>query len=333
MYFAARGQLIPHVGKTYAENVQNPGSANVYLSHDGHLAYVATVRAGERRSGSDLASGSGVGTIGGLGNGVLVRSAGTWNAQISASGSRLLFVSRRDITGYDSSGVREAYLYDADREEVQCVTCRRDGGPPTPPVEEESPIPTGSSFVAEALHYPHALSADGQRVIFTSRDRLAPGGRLGSLNLYEWDEGQISLLYVLPDSTGPAAQGTAYAEASASDDDVFFTTPARLAPQDKDDVADLYDARVGGGLPATEGGRRTCDPLTEGSCASRSGATSVPVPSAPTASFVGPSNIKRESPAHRCQKKRHCKRAPKHRHRTAKHQPRRKHHKAGGTSK
>jgi hypothetical protein len=332
VYFAARGQLLPDVGKTYAENVQTPGSANVYLSHDGHLAYVATVSAGERTSDSDLASGSAVGTVGGLGNGVLVRSAGTWNAQISLSGSRLLFVSRRNIAGYDSSGVREAYLYDAGSEELQCVTCRRDGAPPIPPVEEESPIPTGSSFVAEALHYPRALSADGQKVIFTSRDRLAPGGSPGSLNLYEWDEGQISLLYALPDSAGPAAQGVAYAEAGADLSDVFFTTPARLVAQDRDNVADLYDARVHGGLAATEGGQGSCDPLTEGSCAPATAVTSA-TPTAPTETFVGPPNHRVRKPRHRCQKKKACKHAAKHRHRKPRHRGKHRQQKTGRAAK
>ena len=46
-----------------------------------------------------------------------------------------------------------------------------------------------------------AASADLSHVIFTETSPLAEGARYGVENLYEWDEGALRLVSVLPDGT------------------------------------------------------------------------------------------------------------------------------------
>jgi hypothetical protein len=56
--------------------------------------------------------------------------------------------------------------------------------------------------------------------------------------------GCISLI-----STGTSPYPSEFADASESGSDVFFTTRQSLAPEDQDELVDLYDARIGGGFP------------------------------------------------------------------------------------
>jgi hypothetical protein len=63
--------------------------------------------------------------------------------------------------------------------------------------------------------------------------------------VFEWKNGQVSLISDGNISTGAALGGT-----TPSGNDVFFTTRAQLVPQDTDGYDDIYDARVGGGFPA-----------------------------------------------------------------------------------
>jgi streptogramin lyase len=59
-----------------------------------------------------------------------------------------------------------------------------------------------------------AASADLNHVIFTETSPLAAGGQYGVENLYEWDEGAVRLVSVLPD--GAAVPGSLAAKASVA---------------------------------------------------------------------------------------------------------------------
>lgn len=86
------------------------------------------------------------------------------------------------------------------------------------------------------------ISEDGSRVVFESAEPLAADAARGQENAYEWhkepgwQEGVVSLIAPL----GQAGE----VEISHSGDDVFFTTPLGLLPQDTDGQRDLYDARL-----------------------------------------------------------------------------------------
>ncbi|HEX3734212.1 MAG TPA: hypothetical protein VHU86_03565 [Solirubrobacterales bacterium] len=291
VYFAAKGQLVPAKGKTFAENNGTTKSSNVYLYHAGQLSFVANIR------DTDL-NGSAVGGF--QGNAVLIRSMVNWSTYVPPSGKEMVFESRSNVTGYESGNNAEAYLYSADSKTLTCVSCRANGQP-SPVVTENNIVITSvlpgranSQASTRGLHYNRPMSDDGTRVFFFSTDALAPGGVAGSRNTYEWENGKVSLI-----ATGTEKLiGT-----STSGDDVFLTTRSRLVPQDFDLEYDLYDARVGGGFPA-EPASIPCEPAAD-QC---QGAPTPPpaVSAAQSSGFVGPNNP--PAPKQKHKKKHHKKR-------------------------
>jgi hypothetical protein len=236
VYFAARGQLVTGKGKTYAENISGAGSANLYLARGSQLSYVATVDASLPPNGNN--------------SDLLVR-AGGWKADATPDGDHFLFPSRANVTGYDSGGAVEAYLYSADTGTIQCVSCKPVGSGSVGGVSLLQSFPHGLNFQSQ----PRKMSDDGDRVFFGIGDILAPGAVSGNVNLYEWERGQV---YFLASGIGP--QGPQLYGASNSGDDVFFSTPQQLDPRyDTDFVRDAYDARVGGGFPDPPPPPQVCD--------------------------------------------------------------------------
>lgn len=245
VYFAARGRLVPGYGNTYAQNHAGAGFANIYLAHSGSLAFVATIRL------ADLSRHCAIcGAAEGTGGGNLMVRADARSSQTTPDGHYLLFTSSANLTGYDSGGVEEAYLYSVASGSTTCVSCRPDGlpsvgAPPNPAGDPGTePIRAALTEPEESYRIPRSLSADGNRIFFTMPDVLAPGAVSGKSNLYEWEQGQIYFLATF----NKAKEG--FQDAGASGDDVFVQSSDRLDPRyDIDTVADLYDFRVGGGFP------------------------------------------------------------------------------------
>lgn len=285
VYFAARGQLDGQ-GATESENVA-AATYNVYLSANGDLTYVGKLsQQGADRALTNKTSAS--------------VSSPTWSSRVSEDGRFLLFESRAGIASYDSGGRAEAYLFDATTDQVRCVSCRRDGEPSLTPVNYEL-LANGTNDSNNKLNPASSLavSSDGRaRVFFKSLNRLASGAIEGKQNLYQWEEGQISFL---SSSDKGSAQDLQFAGASASGDDVYLTTLDRLTWGDTDGQLDLYDARVGGGIPQPPGPPVPCNPLSEGSCQDGSGSTGNP-PTPPSAVFNGPGNEAPPPEDERCTK-------------------------------
>jgi hypothetical protein len=100
-------------------------------------------------------------------------------------------------------------------------------------------------------------------VFFKARDALAFGAIEGEFNLYEWHDGQITLLSAdIPGAKFP----TELAGATADGDSVFFRTKRQLVAQDLDERQDVYVARVGGGFAPPAPPMAPCNPLVEGAC-------------------------------------------------------------------
>ena len=120
------------------------------------------------------------------------------------------------------------------------------------------------------------LSADGNRAFFETTEALVlddtngqagcplEGGSVQRFpacqDVYEWEAPGHGLLRrrtaTAPDggclyliSTGKSNYPSLFADASVSGDDVFFFTRQRLVGQDKDELQDVYDARVGAASP------------------------------------------------------------------------------------
>lgn len=260
VYFAARGQLVPNGGNTAAQNL-SANSYNVYLAHEGTLAFVGPILGGTSNETGNLTSD-------------LARGYGPWTADATPDGRHLLFVSRANVTGYKPGhNVQEAYRYEASSDTVTCVSCRSDGKESVSgateeeadryaPIHSKNTLPAGSNSLF--LYRPRSISDDGSRVFFTSPDVLAVGAKQGTGNVYEWEQGVVYLLTAGEGGARPTKDLTLYADSSASGDDVFFVSKSKLALQDFDTTPDLYDARVGGGFPY-EPPSQPCDVLA-GEC-------------------------------------------------------------------
>jgi hypothetical protein len=243
VYFVAEGHL--------AEGAL-PGQPNLYVWHQhegstGSVSFIATLEPPGEEEPEDI-------EMGRLGDAFTYHSdVEDWTSWPTASqayltpdGTHLAFMSAKPLTGYenvDEAGrrVHEVFEYDAEAGTLVCASCDPSGA-----------RPLGSAFLGATLderastpfHQPRSLSDDGSRLFFSSPDPLA-GSAGGSVKLFEYEDGTIQLI------SGPQAGGEAmFLDAGASGDDVFFATRERLAETDTDELLDVYDARVDGGLPA-----------------------------------------------------------------------------------
>ena len=171
------------------------------------------------------------------------RSPGS-EARLSADGNRLLFASRAQLTAADNDGHKQVYLYDAVSNQLECVSCADGAEALTGDAWLFFPPVGGGQDSRTPYRLPRNLSADGQRAFFETAQALVDGDTNGTPDVYMWADGHLSLI-----STGQAEEGAQFIDASASGDDVFFTTRERLVGADTDNQVDVYDARVDGGFP------------------------------------------------------------------------------------
>jgi hypothetical protein len=180
-------------------------------------------------------------------------------ARVSADGTHLLFLSKASLTGYDNTDQKtglpdsEVFLYSASGAgQLRCVSCRPNGTAPIGPSSIPGAIANGKQEGATAAYKPRALSSDGSRVFFDSRDVVFGPDTNNDADVYQWEAqgpnctkatGCVALI-----SSGRSEGGASFADASANGNDVFFLTDGSLVGIDPGSV-DLYDARVGGGLP------------------------------------------------------------------------------------
>ena len=188
----------------------------------------------------------------------------TGSARVSADGNFLAFVSTNALTTttpagkYDNTDQKtglpdsEVYLYEASAKQLRCVSCRPNATAPIGPSSIPGAIANGTQQDATQAYKPRALSADGSRVFFDSRDAVFGPDTNNAPDVYQWQaQGQgcakaagcVALI-----SSGRAEGGASFVDASANGDDVFFLTDESLVGSDPGSV-DLYDARVGGGFP------------------------------------------------------------------------------------
>jgi len=130
----------------------------------------------------------------------------------------------------------ELFRYDAVTNQIVCVSCA--GGAPV-----DGAYFARTVFDSPAGGPPRPISENGEDVFFDSASALVPQAVPGTVHVYEWHEGVISLL------SSPSDPGSAFFLGSNADgSDVFFVTHAQLSAQDTDQSADIYDARVEGGF-------------------------------------------------------------------------------------
>jgi hypothetical protein len=88
-----------------------------------------------------------------------------------------------------------------------------------------------------------AVTDNGSTVVFTTAEPLSPLAVNGQANVYEWHEGDVSLV-----STGHSPTADSSPVITPLGGDIFFNTSDGVLPQDGDGVLDIYDARVNGGF-------------------------------------------------------------------------------------
>jgi hypothetical protein len=233
-------------------------------------------------------------------------------ARVTPDGKHMLFQSSsgEGLTGYQSNKHVELYLYSAESHQLQCASCRPDGSPAEGSAGDNAQTFTGAAGTTS--HQNHVLTDDGNRVFFTTTDALVPQDTNGVADAYEFDSttGTVHLL-----SSGTSPYPSYFMDSSADGHDAFFITRQRLVGWDNDQALDLYDARVGGGLPDPPPAPVPC--VGDG-C--RTSPSAPPAgPGGGSATFSGPGN----PPAPKCHRHRHCRhRGPHHHHHHRRHQAR-----------
>ena len=274
-------------------------------------------------------------------------------SRVTGSGGALTFMSRASLTGFDNADAStgeadmEIFVYEAGSEQLACASCnptdsRPMGAPDHRPWEGEN-APRSAAWIPgweTVLYAPQVFSENGLRLSFEASDRLVARDTDGHTDVYQWEapgEGDCtasSASYVPANggcidliSSGQADRDVELRDASPTGEDVFFATQTSLLPQDNG-LVDIYDARVGGGLPVPQ----TPPPGCEGEACQ----SPPPAPEAPTAASEavrGPGNAKpprgrkcpkgkrkvRRKGKVRCLKRRHRRHHRHHRHHRRKH--------------
>ena len=299
VYFAARGVLAPGA---------LAGQPNLYLYQDGDTTFVATLGPGGPSSGD-----SSDGDAWRQDLGAVIKDTGLAKSSRVASDGTLLFASTKSLTGYDNtdsgndcsdgnaSGTpcTELYRYHPGDPGPVCVSCNPTGAAPRSNASLSTRFRGGGLTITgpdlNADFLTRNISADGDTVFFDSADALLAADTNGVSDVYEWEaEGSGSCdstgvnggcLYLL--TTGTSTRPSFFADASASGGDAFFFTDSQLVPQDADQLVDVYDARVNGGLPSQH-------PENQPGCtgdACQGPASPPPAdPGSGSSSFAGPGN-------------------------------------------
>lgn len=240
-----------------------------------------------------------------------VATADPTDSRTSPNGRFLVFTSTNRLTAYDNAGQQEVYRYDQDTDRLACVSCEPEGKAATAEGRLYYISPQESAFgIGHALRNVN----DAGLVFFESLERLSKHDSNGEADVYEYDEG---LPYLLSKGTG--AHESRFADASVSGNDVFILTDDQLVGWDTDRSYDIYDARVGGGLPEPPAEGIPCE---GDSCQPLPNSPNDPTPA--SENFNGAGNVK--PPAH---KKKHHKK--KHHHK--KHHKKKHHGKKKSTGK
>jgi hypothetical protein len=242
VYFAARSTLTGANGEGKAPVV---GAENLYVLHAGVLAFIGI---GESKNVEPV--------------------IGARTAEVTADGGSLVFMSPESLTGYNNAGMDEVFAYDARSGRLACASCDPSGEPPIYTIPRLSflaaaylpfrpePGRPGDGF-RDGAYQGRWISADGSRVFFDSNEPLVPQDRNARQDVYEWERDGSGTcgraggcIYLL---SGATSTGNSYLlDASATGDDVFIVTRAKLVPQDTNEYFHLYDVRVGAPQPLAQ---------------------------------------------------------------------------------
>jgi hypothetical protein len=233
VYFVARGVLASNMSQD--GEVALEGAPNFYLydTETGKTTFIANL--------------SSTGAEPELGVGPLVAEPDVYrSAYPTPTGEMLVFESNTDLTGQNTSEFFEVYRYDADSGALICISCTPAGVTPT--ADATLGGSGGGSYAPPSQAVP--MSENGSRIFFESPDPVVPedtnpdrppeSSTRYETEVYEWENGQVSLI-----SDGHAAVASGLDGTTPSGNDVFFETPESLVPEDENPgYFNIYDARV-----------------------------------------------------------------------------------------
>lgn len=160
-------------------------------------------------------------------------------AEVTPDGRSVVFMSTSEAQVLGNQSVGSVEVYDADTNQLYCASCGSVGS------KGLLPLTFSNTYLRRWI------SADGSRVFFDSYEALVPQDTNSMIDAYEWErpgsgdcETAGGCVYLL--SGGTSVDRSYFADASASGNDVFIVTRAKLRPQDPDENYVLYDARVDG---------------------------------------------------------------------------------------
>jgi hypothetical protein len=251
-YFVATGVLASNTDANDAPAVA--GDANLYVwTRD------AVHPGGETRFVAKLDPVADGAAINGLwGNDVAGRLA-----QATDDGRYLLFGSFAPLIDHgseaDTDTARDIYRYDAETGALARLSIDANGQGGNEPGANANFTMIAYSPSGPVKPRPRlAMSDDGGSVVFNTSEALVPSDTNGTVDVYLWRDGRVSLI----SSGKPSADQitavvngqplgsstTVVALISPSGRDVYFMTTARMVSSDVDTIFDIYDARVDGGF-------------------------------------------------------------------------------------
>jgi hypothetical protein len=159
-------------------------------------------------------------------------------AEVSSDGRGVVFMS----TEGERSAIGHVEVYDAETGQLYCASCGSGGSKGFVPMTYSD------------TYLKRWISEGGGRVFFDSKEALVPQDANGRLDAYEWERPGVGsctsskgCIYLL--SGGTSTDESYFADASASGNDAFIVTRAKLLPEDTFENNDMYDARVDGYTP------------------------------------------------------------------------------------
>ncbi len=169
-------------------------------------------------------------------------------AQTTPDGRYLVFSTASTLLDTDTDSYRDVYRYDADTGDLTRVSTNISGV-----------AGNGEGFdatiAAPTEHHPSTtISDNGTKIVFVTTEALSPADGNAEPDVYLWTPARVSLISTGSSGFAPreeVGQGNIRNPRVAIDpsgEDVYFESAQPLTPADSDRLADVYDARIGGGF-------------------------------------------------------------------------------------
>jgi hypothetical protein len=272
VYFVASGDLLGEAEREALAGEGRPlpqeGAQNLYVYERderypaGHIAFIADLCSGPELSGSvsDSRCPGNLGANAPADSG-LWAFGGNDEAQTTKDGRFLVFSTYGQMISSglerDADTARDVYRYDAHTGSLRRVSIGEAGfdqnGNNSAFDATIPPSVFNGSLQEQYELGSRAVSEDGSTIVFTTSEPLSGAATNGQADVYVWHEGSVGLI-----SSGSATEADQLVGITPSGRDVFFKTSAGLVTGDTDGLADIYDARVGGGFPPPPAAREPC---------------------------------------------------------------------------